>query len=165
MSSGVLGDPVSASPVSARECGVPEHDSVHCTSTQVPVTSASDEGRQRRLVRLVAGLALLAASAVAFLAAAAPTGAPETGTAADACAQVVFAIEREGFRYEFNAVTGVTTLRALGGDLHPNVIAERPQEAARLEKALLEDVGAESLEALREPHRETIESLESLGYL
>jgi hypothetical protein len=129
----------------------------------VPVESTSGgPDARRKWTTALAGAVLLGASLTAFRASSRPAQATDAPRGKP---QVVFAIEKDGLRYEFNAVMGTSTLHDVSADDRRNLLAERPAEAAALQRALLDDAGADSLEALRAPHRAIIESLQHLGYL
>lgn len=81
--------------------------------------------------------------------------------------RAVYTIERDGLRYEFHAVTGAESLWRT--DARPgqqfNLIRDRAGDGRRLRRELEKELGVESLDELREEHRDVIEHLRELGYI
>lgn len=120
-------------------------------------------------LRIVVSLAVLAAAAVAVAASTHRSGsaAGAETSAAERSDSALYTAERDGLRYEFQAVMGtemLTRIAAKPGDTR-NLIREMPEMAATLRAAVAEREGVPSVEALRARHGETIESLRRLGYL
>lgn len=86
-------------------------------------------------------------------------------TAAEAPA--VLSVDSDGWRYVFHAPTGSEALYRLADDpaCRKNLLRESPERVESMRTEMLRRAGARSLEELQEPHRRTIESLKSLGYL
>jgi hypothetical protein len=76
-------------------------------------------------------------------------------------------IERDGLRYEYDALAGRETLLELraAGEKPVDVTATRPAEVQRFREELCRSLGVESLDEIREEHAEAAESLKRLGYL
>ncbi len=76
-------------------------------------------------------------------------------------------LEHGAWRYTLHVPSGSEGLFDVENDPagRRNLVRERPGEAVRLRGRLLQRLGAESVEQLREPYRQSIEALEGLGYL
>lgn len=157
------GDPVCARTAQASESA----DSV---GTEVrPAPALNHVSTRGSALRIVVSLAVLAAAALAV---AVSSGRASTTPAAETSAahrgdSALYTVERDGLRYEFHAVMGTEILTRVGAKLSDghNLIHEMPEIAAALRAAVAEREGVPSVEALRERHGETIESLRRLGYL
>jgi len=74
--------------------------------------------------------------------------------------------DADGWRYEFHAVTGRERLVRLADVPNGENLADaEPEVTARMRTSLAADLGLESLEELREAHRDAIDRLRALGYL
>ena len=112
--------------------------------------------------RLAAALLLVGcAAAVAVAAAFAPHRAR---VARDA---PIVLIERDGWRYEFHAITGDESLFHLTDEARTrqDLLEVEPETARKLREELLRVLGFASLDELREPYRDAIDRLRGLGYL
>ena len=76
-------------------------------------------------------------------------------------------IERNGLRYEYDALTGREHLYVVAEPLatRRDVVGERPADVQRLRRELESELGIQSVETLRDVHREEAEVLRRLGYL
>lgn len=104
---------------------------------------------------------LLCAAAAAFVAVTGGRASGDLSAGAPPAARVH--IERDGLRYEFDAISGRERLTSLD---HPetDLIHARPVDALRLRRALEADIG-QPLERLIDANRETIDALKRMGYL
>lgn len=134
--------------------------SVECGCSQASNVAESARPTFLPRVRVVAAaVVIFGGLAAAYVAAAAPT---RTGPRP---ARVH--IERDGMRYEYNAILGVESLTVTGAPGAPrrDVLAERPDAAERLRRALAAELGVDSLDELRADHEDEIASMRALGYL
>jgi hypothetical protein len=118
----------------------------------------------RSRTRALAALAVAAAAAVAW---AVPSGSGDLERTDPAALPAYAHIERDGLRYEFEALTSRERLSEIApdGSRGRDVLAERRDAAARLRAALEAELGVDSLERLVEAHSDAAESLRALGYL
>ncbi len=109
---------------------------------------------------------LLAAVGGAAFALNAKSGRSRSVADAEKAVGVVFT-ERDGFRYEYHAPSGLESLFDLRKD--PKCLRNVAMANADLVRAcrgeLETSLGVKSLEELRAPYAETIRRLEALGYL
>jgi hypothetical protein len=114
-----------------------------------------------------AALVILAAAAGAAVAAATHTAPAAGDVEAARRALGISSTVRDGFRYEFHALSGQERLFDLGRD--PGCLVDVASSHAELVRAcrqeVLESLGASSLEELRAPCADTIRRLEAMGYL
>lgn len=100
----------------------------------------------------LAVVVLAGAGVTTVLAARSPAEAGQDGP--------LFHVTQRGLRLEFHAVTGIERVV----DVRTGRAAGSPEQAESLRRRLLDGFGADSLEALREPWRDTISELRALGY-
>jgi hypothetical protein len=139
------------------------HNSGDCNSVRNTDVGGTSR-RSRARLRLAAGCALVAAAVVAVVAAARlHADTPVLRAPLPAYAT----IERDGLRYEFEALRGRESLVEIGPDGRPgrDVLLERGDAARRLRAALEAELGVDSLDRLVEAHHDAAESLRRLGYL
>ena len=111
----------------------------------------------RPAARIIAAVVVIFAGlAAAYFAVACPISSAEP--------RAYIHIERDGMRYEFNLVLGTESLTEIGA-ARRDVLGARPADAARLRRALADELGVESLEDLRSNQEDQIERLRALGYL
>lgn len=79
----------------------------------------------------------------------------------------VLAIQADGLRYEFHTLTGTESLWDihLAPDARRNLLRDRPADAERLRRRMLDELGVDRLETLRASQSGTVERLRALGYL
>lgn len=76
-------------------------------------------------------------------------------------------VERDGLRYEFDALTGTERLVDLSqpGPVRTNLVNERLEDAARLRVEACRKLGIDGLDELVREHRREADELRRLGYL
>jgi len=74
-------------------------------------------------------------------------------------------VERDGLRYEFNALTGVESLLDLSASPPRELVRHREEELSRMRDLLCRDLRIDGLGRLVDAHREQAEGLRRLGYL
>ena len=129
----------------------------------MPTTSPS---RRTVHLRLFATAALLVASAAAYAALAKGGHGGEFADGDRSGPPAFGAVVADGWRYEFHAVTGRERLvRIADGPTAENLVAEEQEVAERMRTSLAHHMGLNSLDELREAHRDATERLRALGYL
>lgn len=79
----------------------------------------------------------------------------------------VAACECDGFRYEYNVLTGGERLFELkgGAPVFVDVLGAHPEEAAKCRETIERDLGVQRLEELRARRADAIRRLHAVGYL
>lgn len=75
------------------------------------------------------------------------------------------ALERDGLRWEYDALADHERLLDVSGGARVDVTADRPDLVLALRVEALRALGVRDLGALREAHRPAAETLRRLGYL
>lgn len=130
-----------------------------------PHNADSNSTRRPFVVRTLLASCVLAACAVA----AGTTLRAASASAEPHCTSdgVLFSIEKDGYRFDFQAVTGSESLwrTDIPDSERVNVAADEPARAAEMRRLLLSNFGASDPEDLRARHAGSIERLRRLGYL
>ena len=123
--------------------------------------------KSARKTPIRAALVILAAAAGAAIAAAThPTASARDADAVRRELGIASTV-RDGFRYEFHAVSGQERLFDLARDPRcvVDVASSHPDLVRACRNEILESLGASSLDELRAPYAATIRRLEAMGYL
>lgn len=107
----------------------------------------------------------LAALGVSGLAGARGGAAPRAEGTASGDPPAFVRIERNGWRYEFHAVTGAERLHPVGERGFDDHASDRPSMLLWMRLEAAREAGVPDLQSLRERHREAAERLRQLGYL